>query len=78
MADPGKVVAEALTLGLRERAAVIVELLESLDGDAQTDVSAAWDAEIMRRVDEVKAGSVDGDALSDVIAELDEIADQSS
>lgn len=76
MADPAKVVAEALTLGPRERAAIIVELLESLDGDPETDVSAAWDAEIRRRVDQVRDGSVEGDALSDAIAELDEVVDQ--
>lgn len=76
MADPGKVVAEALTLRPRDRAAIIVELLESLDGDPETDVSAAWDAEIKRRVDQVRDGSVEGDALSEAIAELDEIVDQ--
>lgn len=76
MADPGKVVAEALTLRPRDRAAIIVELLESLDGDPDTDVSAAWDAEIKRRVDQVRDGSVEGDALSEAIAELDEIVDE--
>lgn len=68
--------AEALTLGRRERAAIIVELLESLDGDPETDVHAAWDAEIRRRVDQVRDGSVEGDALSDAIAELDDVVDQ--
>jgi putative addiction module component (TIGR02574 family) len=68
--------AEALTLGPRERAAIVVELLESLDGDPETDVSSAWDAEIKRRVDQVRDGAVKGDALSDAIAELDEIVDQ--
>jgi putative addiction module component (TIGR02574 family) len=68
--------AEALTLGPRERAAIVVELLESLDGDPETDVSSAWDAEIKRRVDQVRDGTVKGDALSDAIAELDEIVDQ--
>lgn len=76
MADPGKVVAEALTLRPRDRAAIIVELLESLDGDPETDVSAAWDAEIKRRVDQVRDGSVEGDPLSEAIAELDEVVDQ--
>lgn len=68
--------AEALTLRPRDRAAIIVELLESLDGDPDTDVSAAWDAEIKRRVDQVRDGSVEGDALSEAIAELDEIVDE--
>lgn len=76
MPDPGKVVADALALGPRERAAIVVELLESLDGDSETDVSAAWDAEIKRRVDQVRDGTVEGDALSDAIAELDEVVDQ--
>jgi putative addiction module component (TIGR02574 family) len=76
VADRGKVVAEALTLRPRDRAAIIVELLESLDGDPQADVSAAWDAEIKRRVDQVRDGSVEGDALSEAIAELDEVVDR--
>lgn len=75
MADPAKVVADGLTLRPPDRAAVIVELLESLDGDPETDVSAAWDAEIKRRVDQVRDGSVEGDALSQAIAELDEVVD---
>jgi hypothetical protein len=47
-----------------------------LDGDPETDVSAAWDAEIKRRVDQVRDGSVEGDALSEAIAELDEVVDE--
>ena len=76
MADPAKVVAEALTLGPRERAAVVVEILESLDGEPETDVASAWDAEIKRRVGEVQHGKLEGDALGDAIAELDEIVDR--
>jgi hypothetical protein len=76
VADPGKVVAEALTLRPRDRAAIIVELLESLDGDPETDVGAAWDAEIKRRVDQVRDGSAEGEALSEAIAVLDEVVDQ--
>jgi putative addiction module component (TIGR02574 family) len=76
MADPGKVMGEALALRPRERAAIVVELLESLDGDSETDVSAAWDAEIKRRVKQVRDGVVEGDALSDAVAELDEVVDQ--
>ena len=76
MADPAKVVADGLPLRPPDRAAVIVELLESLDGDPETDVSAAWDAEIKRRVDQVRDGSVEGDALSEAIAELDEVVDE--
>jgi putative addiction module component (TIGR02574 family) len=67
--------AEALALTPRERAAIVVQLLESLDGDTQTDVSAAWDAEIKRRVDQIRNGTVEGDALSDAIAELDDVVD---
>jgi putative addiction module component (TIGR02574 family) len=76
VADPGKIMAEALALEPRERAAIVVELLESLDGDPEAEVSSAWDAEIKRRVDQVRDGTVKGDALSDAIAELDEVVDQ--
>lgn len=77
MVDPGKVVAEALTLGRDERAAIAMELLESLDGDPEADpeadVALAWSTEIESRVEEVRDGRVKGDALQDAIAELDEI-----
>lgn len=73
MVDPGKVVAEALSLGRHERAAIAIELLESLDGEPETDVGLAWSAEIESRVDEVRDGRVKGDPLQEAIAELDEI-----
>jgi putative addiction module component (TIGR02574 family) len=49
----------ALALPPQERAALAAELLESLDnvGDEQ-DVTAAWDAEIGRRILEIERGEV--------------------
>ena len=40
---------EALRLPLADRAEVVVELLASLDGDADPDVEAAWAEEVERR-----------------------------
>ena len=48
---------EALMLPEAERAVLAHALLESLDGPADADVNSAWDAEILRRLAEVDAGT---------------------
>ena len=49
----------ALTLPPEDRAALAAGLLESLDGDAETDdVEAAWSREIASRLDDVRGGRV--------------------
>ena len=61
-----KVRAEALTLTDEQRAELAYELIESLDAPADLDASDAWDAEIMRRLAEIDAGTarlVDRDEL---------------
>lgn len=45
-----QVLATALRLTVKERAALAAELLASLDGEPDEDVDAAWAAEIERRV----------------------------
>lgn len=54
-----KILAEALTLGTRERADVAAKLLASLDGEPEAEVEAAWAAEIAQRIDEIEAGRVE-------------------
>jgi hypothetical protein len=49
---------EALELPLDERARVAAELLESLEG-AESDVEAAWAAEIQSRVASARAGELE-------------------
>ncbi len=50
--------ADALKLGVEERAELAAELLASLDGPADPDAEAAWEAEIARRVAAIEAGTV--------------------
>lgn len=48
---------EALRLPESERAELAHDLVQSLDGPADADAAAAWDAEIIRRLDEVESGT---------------------
>jgi putative addiction module component (TIGR02574 family) len=54
-----KILADALTLGTRERADVAAELLASLDGEPEEEVEAAWAAEVARRIEEIETGRVE-------------------
>ena len=51
------VLADALRLEPEARAELAAELLASLDGPADPDAEAAWDAEIERRVAAIKGSS---------------------
>lgn len=53
------VLANALRLGLSERAELATELLASLDGPGDPGAAAAWDAEIKRRVQALDAGTLE-------------------
>jgi len=48
---------DALQLPEAERAELAHDLVQSLDEPADADVAAAWDAEILRRLDEVDSGT---------------------
>jgi putative addiction module component (TIGR02574 family) len=52
------VLADALRLDPDARAELAAELLASLDGPADSDAEAAWNAEIERRVAAIEAGTV--------------------
>jgi len=57
MNEPAKkLLDEALRLSTDDRAALVAELLASLDASHDSDVEAAWAAEIRRRVDLVGEG----------------------
>lgn len=73
MADPAEVLREALSLTPEDRAALAVQLLESLDGEPDPDVEEAWSAEIHRRVDEIRAGTAELVDADDVFARSDEL-----
>ena len=52
------VLADALRLDDDSRAELAAELLASLDGPADPDAAAAWDAEIERRIEAIETGDV--------------------
>jgi putative addiction module component (TIGR02574 family) len=52
------VLADALRLDAQSRAQLAAELLASLDGPSDPDAESAWQAEIERRVADLKAGKV--------------------
>jgi len=58
--------ADALKLDVEARAELAAELLASLDGPADPDAEAAWEAEIARRVAAIEAGTVKLEPWEDV------------
>ncbi len=52
------VLADALRLDDAARAELAAELVASLDGPADIDAEAAWDAEIERRIAAIEAGTI--------------------
>jgi len=61
-----KLLHEALALPTEERAELAAELIASLDGPADTDVEAAWAAEIERRAAKVLSGESEGTPWEEV------------
>jgi putative addiction module component (TIGR02574 family) len=61
--------ARAKTLSAENRARLAEELLESLDSEPESEVEAAWDREIERRVTEVESGTVKLISAEEVHAE---------
>jgi putative addiction module component (TIGR02574 family) len=53
-----------------DRAELARFLLESLDESADPKAKQAWDAELMRRADEVRAGQAQGRPAAEAFAEL--------
>ena len=51
-----RVFEDALKLPQAERAVLIGDLMESLDGPADQAAQASWDTEIARRVSELESG----------------------
>ena len=57
---------DALQLQTAERAELAAELIASLDGPADSDVAAAWAAELERRVAALDAGALKLEPWEDV------------
>ena len=70
-AQVSELLEKALTLSTQERGVLIDRLIASLDeGPAEEGVDAAWDKEIKRRIDEVRAGTVEMIAGEKVLSRL--------
>jgi putative addiction module component (TIGR02574 family) len=65
-----KVTHDALDLPQRQRARLAHTLILSIDDESEPDVTAVWDAEIKRRVDEIRSGQVKGIPAEEVFAQL--------
>ena len=50
--------ARAKTLSAEDRARLVEELLDSLQGESDPEADSAWDREIERRVAEIESGAV--------------------
>jgi len=61
---------KAFNLPPEERAELAHELLLSIDEAIDKEVEAAWDAEIERRVNDIKSGKAKGRAAEDILAEI--------
>jgi putative addiction module component (TIGR02574 family) len=69
LADPARVLEEALTLEPDERARLAHQLIESLE-KADADADSLWRHEIRRRIDEIEQGTVELEEWDDVRAQL--------
>ncbi len=58
--DLEAITAAALALPEGQRATLLARLMDSLDGPPDADVEQAWDAEIARRLEEVRSGKEKG------------------
>ena len=52
------VIDEALALVPQERSAVVLALLDSLDGEDESLVAKAWQEEIQRRKEGIRSGAI--------------------
>jgi putative addiction module component (TIGR02574 family) len=68
LADRGR------SLTQEDRSRLVELLLESLQEPPLSDIEAAWDAEIGRRVEAYKRGEIETFAAEDVFAEARRIA----
>jgi hypothetical protein len=73
MADPARILEEALTLSEQERARLARELIHSLEPD-EPRAAAEWTQEIRTRIDQVQEGSVELDSWDAVEARLEAAA----
>ena len=68
--DPEALRDAALALSEAERAKLARDLIASLDGPADDDVTEAWDIELCRRINEVESGKAQLLDVEDVLARI--------
>lgn len=68
MKTTGTLTEQALRLGAGQRARLAHVLIQSLDEAADTNADQLWDAEISKRVEEIRHGRVRGIPASKVFA----------
>ena len=61
--------ARSKALSAEDRARLVEELLDSLQGESDTEAESAWDREIERRVAEIESGAVKLISAEEVHAE---------
>jgi putative addiction module component (TIGR02574 family) len=66
--------ARAKTLSVQDRARLAEELLASLDQEPDSEVEAAWDKEVVRRIAADERGEVETYAAGQVFSEARRIA----
>ncbi len=59
----------AKTLSAEDRARLVEELLDSLQGESDVEAESAWDREIERRVSEIESGTAKLVSADEVHAE---------
>ena len=57
--EPNNLLEQALALPDTDRAALAASLFRSLDTEIDPDADELWDAEIKRRLDEIRSGEVE-------------------
>ena len=67
-----KLKSEMARLSTGERAEIAHFLICSLDEGGDADAEAAWDAELARRMEDIKTGKAKGEPAHKVFAELRE------
>ena len=61
---------ELAQLPVKDRAELAYFLIHSLDDETDPDAEAAWDAELHRRLEEIKSGTAVGEPAEQVLDEL--------
>ncbi len=67
-----RLIAELAELPARDRAELAHHLILSLDEGTDPDAEAAWDSELARRVEEIRAGQIMGEPAADIFSRIRE------